>query len=41
MGNSIGNTDKKSKTTSKNKIEEEHWNILGQKGKKTKVKQTI
>ena len=34
MGNSTGNAVKKSSTTSKNdKIEEECWNMLGQKEK--------
>ena len=40
MGNSTGNVDKKSVTTSKNdKTKEKYWNMLGKKA--TQVKQTI
>ncbi len=42
MENKTENTDKKSTTTNKNaKIEENRWNMLGRKGKATKVKRII
>ena len=43
MGNSTGNTDKKSMTAcQKDKIEEECWNMLGWKEKTTQqIKQAI
>ena len=41
MGNSTGNADKKSTTTSKNdKTEEERWNMLGRKRKTNTSKTT-